>query len=339
MYYICYFILSITVECVAKKIIFFFSANYFIHEQQPPRTMISFPTGACALGSECMFATLELRPQHKCKHCKQIVHVLCAKVDGQDMHYCKNDCRKPTAIAHLPPLHPSPPNPLPQVPIPFPLPILFPPGPVAQSLPPLPFDGSICHAATNPNATKPNKRQKGICPSCKGTDHLRVSSMKCKFYKKRINTRAKQTSSSSSSSFPTEIATESTDPVDIPLRNEDVMSTPNYIKFDSETTYQRVFNVDDVHNKTSSTQFMLMKQNEQGRKIRVLPSVTNLVDLFLGSTSFVEPIVINSNTYIHKCKLVTPTADIWRRKNDCRPITACDVYQFIAILYYMGIVR
>ena len=50
---------------------------------------------------------------------------------------------------------------------------------------------------------------------------------------------------------------------------------------------------------------MFMKQNEQGRKICVLPSVTNLVDLFLGSTSFVELIVINSNTYIHKCKLVT----------------------------------
>jgi hypothetical protein len=68
--------------------------------------MIGFSTGACALGSECMFATLELRPQHKCKHCKQIVHVLCAKVDDQDMHYCKNDCKKPTATAvatHLPP--------------------------------------------------------------------------------------------------------------------------------------------------------------------------------------------------------------------------------------------
>ena len=174
--------------------------------------MISFPTGACALASQCMFPTLELHPQHKCKHCKQIVHVFGAKVDVQDMHYCKNDCRKPTATAvatHLPLPHPPPPHPPPQVPIPipFPLPIPFPPGPVAQPLvPPLPFDSSICHAAaTNPT---PNKRQKGICPSCKGTDHVRISSMKCKFYKKRINTRAKQMSPSSSSSFPTEIATE-----------------------------------------------------------------------------------------------------------------------------------
>ena len=53
----------------------------------------------------------------------------------------------------------------------------------------------------------------------------------------------------------------------------------------------------------------------------------------------VETIVINLNSYIDQWKLKTPTADTWRRKNDCTPITSGDVYQFIAILYYMGIVR
>ena len=63
------------------------------------------------------------------------------------------------------------------------------------------------------------------------------------------------------------------------------------------------------------------------------------MEQFLCSSAVVESIVINSNSYIDQWKLMTPTADTWRRKNDCAPITSGDVYQFIAILYYMGIVR
>ena len=289
---------------------------------------IVFPTGACALGSQCLFPFMELRPQHKCKHCSQIVHVLCSETDHNDMHYCRIECRKQPSsappVATYQPSSPVPPPPTSTIPLP-------------TEAPPPPFDVSICHATSIPppslNSLSSANKRKRVCSSCKGE---RVSSKKCKNYKPR-------STKSSSSSLPNESVTVSQrDAVTIHINNDhefDRLAKPTYINIDSNNTYQRVFNVDDSNCKTSSTEFVFMKTNEQGKKRKVIPSVTNLVEQFLCSSAVVESIVINSNSYIDQWKLINPTADTWRRKNDCAPITSGDVYQFIAILYYMGIVR
>ena len=47
----------------------------------------------------------------------------------------------------------------------------------------------------------------------------------------------------------------------------------------------------------------------------------------------------HSNNYIEARKKEAPNLDCWKRKKDSRPITAGCVYHFLAMIYYMGIVR
>ena len=135
--------------------------------------MVGFPKGRCALGAACNFPTHELRPDHKCIQCSQVIHIMCGTFDFKnDRYQCKIDCRKeqhacsttPTTSTTAPPR------------IPLLSPIIN-PAPAVEHL-----------KTSTPAATTTTKEIKATttscCPKCGQHDHLRSSSKKCKFYKK-----------------------------------------------------------------------------------------------------------------------------------------------------------
>ena len=63
--------------------------------------MNNIPIGRCALGSSCMNPTHQLRNEHRCFECTQILHSLCGVFDiSKDKYKCSIDCRKVDAIVH-----------------------------------------------------------------------------------------------------------------------------------------------------------------------------------------------------------------------------------------------
>mgnify|MGYP005646113957 FL=1 len=51
---------------------------------------MSYPVGRCCAGDQCVASNHELRPEHKCPGCKEIVHTLCGEFDETaDCLYCK----------------------------------------------------------------------------------------------------------------------------------------------------------------------------------------------------------------------------------------------------------
>ena len=72
-------------------------------------TMNSRTTGICCLGIQFKFQAHELCPQHKCIHCQQIIHVMCAVWDAErEGHRCPFDCgRKLPMTAPAPTRPPS----------------------------------------------------------------------------------------------------------------------------------------------------------------------------------------------------------------------------------------
>ena len=53
----------------------------------------NIPTGKCCMGKLCLFPSLELRAEHTCPKCNQIVHTLCGEFDElTDKYVCKSCC-------------------------------------------------------------------------------------------------------------------------------------------------------------------------------------------------------------------------------------------------------
>ena len=107
----------------------------------------SYPTGPCALGSNCQFKQLELRPAHKCSKCGQVLHVVCAIMDPKDDSiHCKVDCsiqKTPTSSSK---------------------------------------DQQQCIPVSSIKATTPKKKPPMFCKSCGKNDHNRRTSKLCKYY-------------------------------------------------------------------------------------------------------------------------------------------------------------
>ena len=56
------------------------------------KSLIPNTTGPCCLREKCKFPTLELRPQHRCPKCLQIVHPLCGIFNSNTDKYHCPDC-------------------------------------------------------------------------------------------------------------------------------------------------------------------------------------------------------------------------------------------------------
>ena len=51
---------------------------------------MSYPVGRCCAGDQCVATNHELRPEHKCPGCLEIVHTLCGEFDDKaNRTYCK----------------------------------------------------------------------------------------------------------------------------------------------------------------------------------------------------------------------------------------------------------
>ena len=212
--------------------------------------------------------------------------------------------------------------------------------------------------------TKPPKVV--MCKSCGGRDHSRRSSKLCKFFKGKK-------SGSTHNSILVSTASVSNDPIKSEVKKvldglidrissnnssnqevvainsscvvEDSISSPSFIyvgKDESEKEakkrYTPVVDVesDDFH--PIGTVFKIFEKNHHNRKVEVVPTPDVLVRKY-WSYSIVSQLVVSSNKYIEDRKKVSPHLDCCKRKKDSRPITVGCMYHFLAMIYYMGIVR
>ena len=88
----------------------------------------------------------------------------------------------------------------------------------------------------------------------------------------------------------------------------------------------------------TDTVFPVTNKNQEGQEVAVDPSPKNLMDKYF-SENFVQKLVDNSNKYIRLRKIQESNAAVWKNKEVCAPFTMSNMYHFLAILYYFGMVR
>ena len=296
--------------------------------------MTSYPIGRCALGPDCKFDTHELRPSHRCKHCNSVLHVLCSALSEQDdTIMCKIDCRKTESD----------------------------PGHTTK------LSGNS--TAPNPKINPTTKTI--VCKSCGGTDHARSTNKLCKNYKPRTKnpklcpvTAPIPPPSDMPPLFCVPVMEETVSDVvkdvlfgiidkvvkrmgGIEDKEEDsdvsvgksIVSKPKFIQVGGQdASYTPVVDVDSSSFKFYKTIFKIMKKDYRGRRHSIIPTPDVLVDQYFPP-SLMQSIANHSNAYVLECKRRDPNLDIWKRKTDSRPITISCMYQFFAIIYYMGIVK
>ena len=222
----------------------------------------------------------------------------------------------------------------------------------------------LCEKVTSPTCLKTSKLQQLRCKSCGGTDHVRKSSKKCKFYKSPVrkivaqNCNVRNEVKSDMECLDTSVVdklnlsnnqqlTSFNHSTSSDLPPEDI-SSPSFIYVgesvtgESETEalkrYSPVVDVESTSFTPTKTVFKVFEKNRHNRKVEIVPTADVLTRKY-WNYSIVSRISINSNKYIEDRKKSFPDLDCWKRKKDCRPITVGCVYQFIAIIYYMGIVK
>ena len=83
------------------------------------------------------------------------------------------------------------------------------------------------------------------------------------------------------------------------------------------------------------TEFKLF--DESGKK--ELESTAENITNHFWSLDIVETIVMNSNLYIEKRRKKEKDLAAWKNMNNSRHFTVAETYHFLAIIYYMGIVK
>ena len=204
---------------------------------------------------------------------------------------------------------------------------------------------------TNPNNNPQPSAKK--CPSCGGTDHSRRSSRKCPYFQRRVSRGAAAVASRrpvdvapppSVHAAPPAATLQTTDAsttgTELEADDESNLSKPNFveIKTKNQPPYKPVIDVSAPNFKPVPTKFEVKLKNHRGRSIPVNPTPSVLADLFFPP-SIIDHITKSSNQYRHDRQTENPDLAIWKRKTVSAPFTHSCVYQFIAILYYFGIVR
>ena len=308
--------------------------------------MTSYPIGRCCLGPDCQYDTHELRPSHTCSRCNSVLHVLCSEFnENDDTIHCKIDCRKPRSITAVPKSGKNT------------------------------FETIVSPKKKKVGGSTPN------CKHCGGTNHSRITSQLCKFYKGRKATKNSSVPSPSPSVPPSVPPMPSLfcqpckeDPVDKVVASvlDDMISKvekkfgfsvsdwkevfesgtdevgrpgsdlkPKFIAVGDKDVlkgYKPVVDVDSSSFKFYKTIFKILKKDYRGRHSSILPTCDVLLDKYFP-LSLMQKIANHSNAYVQECKRRDPNLDIWNRKTDSRQFTAGCIYQFIAIIYYMGIVQ
>ena len=179
----------------------------------------------------------------------------------------------------------------------------------------------------------PSKR----CPSCGGTDHSRWSSKKCRYFNKRASRDATDVASptvAASALETTEVARLESE------EEESILSRPNFIKIatPNRSAYEPVIDVSSPNFEPVPTIFQVKGTNDRGRTVEIDPTPSVMADLFF-SLSLIEHITKCSNQYMEHRRKQCPDLFIWKRSSISAPFTLSCTYQFIAMLYYFGVVR
>ena len=84
--------------------------------------------------------------------------------------------------------------------------------------------------------------------------------------------------------------------------------------------------------------FKIYKKNHHNQKVELVANPENLT-LKYWSLEIMNDIMNHNNTYREKRYKQDPDLRCWKDEKESAPVTLGDLYQFIAIIYYMGIVK
>ena len=107
---------------------------------------------------------------------------------------------------------------------------------------------------------------------------------------------------------------------------------------EAKKRYKPVVDVASADFEPIKTVFKVFNKNYRGRYAEVEPTPEVLTKEFL-SKGIVSKMVLASNQYRANRLNDYPDLNIWRRKSDSAPFTMKCMYQYLAILMYMGIVK
>ena len=117
---------------------------------------------------------------------------------------------------------------------------------------------------------------------------------------------------------------------------------PNFIPVGNDTSkkhakYRPVVDVSSPDFTPINTEFKVMGKDHRGHDVEVVPSAKTLMDKY-WSEEMVNTLVTNSNLYIEMRKKNEPNAKCWSEPYSY-PFTLSNMYHFIAVLYYFGLVK
>ena len=324
-------------------------------------------TGPCCLGNQCKFPTLELRKEHTCPACEGIVHILCGvfheEMDKYVCFPCNESLSQAPAKEKEPSIQPTAPSASTSLKPPPPPPIRKGNKEVQKK------------AAKKVRKAKRNENGKMICASCGEIGHLRKSSMKCRLnplnqkpkaidndsnsvssqrpattiFTTNKNTTKKNNDSNSAATTDDENTTTSSitgggattiasdkNQQPSPYR----LYSPNfvYVGKPGEKHIEPVLDVASSSFKPQDTVFKTFTKDHRGKKVEIVPTPKHLTDQYL-SLELIEQIRDNSNNYRKNQKKTYPNRWHWTKAEYSKPFTNACIYQFIALIYYFGIVK
>ena len=213
-----------------------------------------------------------------------------------------------------------------------------------------------------------------VCPSCGGVDHQRKSSKKCPNYvartKKKCRTEEKTDADTAVDNNVSESVTEkkvpdkpkpdqpepvtqivTTVPEQVPIvatatttnttnttEVEDVnFSKPKFILLEKNKEYTPVVDVSDPNFKSRETIFKLSDSKVEDDNVDPSSVVPLLMEKFF-SLALIRHLTTCSNKYRLHQKNLYPDMNYWKL-NTSKVFKLSEMYHFLALLYYFGIVR
>ena len=330
--------------------------------------MSSVPTGRCAAGPDCLNPNYELQPGTVCLRCDRIVHILCGDLDSDMKFVCSVNCsgEKEKSREFQPVL---PPIPAPYLPTILEDMVCVPTGTGTTTASTKPtrdpqHKTKSCNACGGTDhVRRSSKKCRAYTGGVKGpkkvtgfgaADVDNNTNLACSSSNTKLNSIkdvVKQTLNFLVDKVVLNIA--GYDVVSVEEVKDDeneggvvdagcVESYPKFICVGNEIELKKSYKpVIDIYNpafKFTKTVLKLISKDYRNRTSFLSPTPAVLVDKYFP-VSLIERFVNHSNAYVQECKRREPHLEIWKRKTDARPFMKSCIYQFIAIIYYMGIVK
>ena len=323
--------------------------------------------GRCCSQHLCINDKLTLNPTHRCALCKQIVHMICAQIDNKtDETVCfkcietKNNettkvstrtkAKEKVAAKVVPRIE-------------APVEVTKCVGAVSVPIPNL--TNKVAKQCPSCGGTDHQRRSSKLCPHNKkrakqNSAHplhssdptptslvnnnanntnasIADSNATDKDANNHTTTMADTTTAISSNENDTVIDSNNTKKNN--EKDDSLLSRPKFISMETQSTakYQPVIDVSSSAFKMNPTIYKLFQPDHRGRAMETTPTPQNLTDTY-WSLTLVNNIRDSSNTYRKLQKKDNPEAWWWKHNFSEEFTTSC-IYQFLALIYYFGIVR